>query len=435
MDKVAIVGKPNVGKSTLFNILIKKNKSLILDFPGTTRDRVFEYGKLDDKEALFIDTGGFESTGEFSDNINEQVQLAIDSSNLVIVVFDASSPLSMTDENIVKYVLKSGKKQIFVVNKSDIKSKDFLYDYYKFGDLIEISAAHRRNLNKLKEKIYNSIEHSNRNEKYEASVAIVGRSNVGKSSLLNAILKQNRSVVSNTIGTTTDSTDTPYTFNGKQYLLVDTAGIRRKSRTKKSLDKLASIFSIFAIDRADIAIVVLDAKEGLTSLDKQIANLVVQKHKGIIIALNKWDLIDDKERFHKYVKKLKNDMPFLRFADIIATSATEAKNTLKLLQKVEEVRQICGMRINTALLNDNLNKIIKANAPFSKRGRELKLKYMTQVGINPPHFIIFTNRSDDIEENYKRYIKNSMYKIYEFKGCAIKITYKDSNKNENYEDF
>ncbi len=430
MSKVAIVGKPNVGKSTLFNTLIKKNRSLVLDVPGTTRDRVFEYGTIDDKEALFIDTGGFESEGEFAKSINEQIMLAIDSSDVVVVVFDATTPLSIQDEEIMRYVLKSKKPYILTINKSDINNREFIYDYYKFGEAVEISAAHRRNLSSLKAKLSRYIEEEPK-EAYNAKIAIVGRSNVGKSSLLNAILNEERSVVSSTIGTTTDSTDTPYEFEGSKYLLVDTAGIRRK-RTKKSLDKLASIFSIFSIDRADIAVLVLDAKEGVTALDKQIGNLIVKKHKGIVIALNKWDLVKNKEEFNKYEKSIKNEMPFLNFASVIPTSATEYKNTIRLIRNIKEINDTCSERINTAALNDALNKIIKANAPFSKRGKELKLKYMTQVETNPPHFVIFTNRVEDIEENYKRYIKNSMYRIFEFKGCAIKITYRNA-KNEEFE--
>ncbi len=430
MSKIAIVGKPNVGKSTLFNALVNKNRSLILNIPGTTRDRIFEYGVIDDKEALFIDTGGFESEGEFSDKINEQVLFAIDSSDIVIVVFDATTPLTIHDESIFRYVQKSKKPFIPVINKSDIKNREFLYDYYKFGDCLEISAAHRRSINALKERIYEYLENDEKDE-YEAKVAIVGRSNVGKSSLLNAIINENRSVVSSKVGTTTDSIDTPYEYEGHKFLLVDTAGIRRKSKTKRSLDKLASIFSIFSIDRADIAILVIDVNEGLTALDKQIGDLIVKKHKGIIVALNKWDLIQDKEHFDKYKKSIQSELPFLSFTEIIPTSAVKPKNTSKLLQHIIEVNNTCSKRIATPQLNDDLNRIIKANAPFSKKGRELKLKYITQVGTNPPHFIIFTNRVEDIEENYKRYIRNSLYRIYDFKGCSIKITYRNS-KNEEF---
>ena len=429
MSKIAIVGKANVGKSTLFNALVKKNKSLILNIPGTTRDRVFEYGTINDKEALFIDTGGFEKEGVFADEINEQIRFAIKSSDVIVIVFDATTPLSIQDEEILKTVLKSKKPYILTINKSDIKNREFLYDYYKFGEAVEISAAHRMNLSLLKDKLYKHIE-DERKGTYDARIAIVGRSNVGKSSLLNAILNEERSVVSEKIGTTTDSVDLPYEYEGHKYLLVDTAGIRRKAKTKKSIEKLASIFSIFSIDRADIAILVLDAYEGVTSLDKQIGNLIAKKHKGIVIALNKWDLIEDKEHFNKYVKVIKKEMPFLSFAEIVATSAVENKNTLRLLKIVSDIKEVCSQRINTALLNEGLNGIIKANAPFSKRGKEVKLKYMTQVETNPPHFIIFTNRAEDIEENYKRYIRNSMYKIYKFKGCSIKITYRNSNNEE-----
>ncbi len=423
MGKVAIVGKPNVGKSTLFNALIGKNRSLVLDLPGTTRDRVFGYGRLEDKDVLFIDTGGFESEGEFAESINEQVKFAIDSSDAVIVVFDATTPLTVQDEEIYRYVLKSAKPFIVVLNKSDVKRKEFVYDYYKFGEPIEISASHKRNIALLKEKLSGMIKPETR-EEYRARIAIVGRANVGKSSLANAILGYQRSIVSDRVGTTTDSVDSPFEFNGSRYLLVDTAGIRRKSRNLKSVEKLASIFSVFSVDRADVAILVIDAKEGVTSLDKQIGSLLVEKHKGIVIALNKWDLVEDPQGFGRYVKAIRAQMPYLEFAAVVPTVATKRKNIGKLLKEIEIAVSWCEKRIPTHRLNEDLNRIIKANAPFSRRGKEVKLKYMTQVSTKPPHFVIFTNRPDDIEENYKRYVKNSLYKLYGFRNCAIKLTFR-----------
>ena len=425
MPKIAIVGKPNVGKSTIFNALIKKNKSLTLDIPRTTRDRIFEYGNINGKDILFIDTGGFERSGDFQENINEQVHHAIDSSDAVIVVFDLTTPLSVEDDEIFKYVLKKNKKYILVANKSDIKQQEFEYDYYKFRDILKISAAHKKNFDILKDKIVNLIDKEEKKVQCDANIAIVGRSNVGKSSLINAILNENRSVVSDKVGTTTDSIDTPFKYDGTCFLLVDTAGIRKKSKTKRALDKLASIFSLFAIDRSDICVVVIDASEGLTSMDKHIINTVAEKHKGIVIALNKWDLVKE-IMFENYSKKLKRELPFASYAEIVAISAIEKKNINKLLNKILNVYKICSKRIKTHELNEKLHSIIKQNAPFSKKGKEIKLKYMTQVDTNPPHFVIITNRPDEIEENYKRYVRNSLYNLFNFKGCSIKITYKES---------
>ena len=426
MAKVAIVGKPNVGKSTIFNALTRKNKSLILNVPGTTRDRVFEYGKVGGKDVLFIDTGGFEKQGELSENINEQVKHAIDSSDLVIVVFDLTTPISLEDEEIFKYVLKSKKKYILVANKSDVKKRDFEYEYYKFGDILKISATHRKNLEALKEKIEQLIDNSEERVECDARVSIVGRANVGKSSLINAILNEKRSVVSDSVGTTTDSTDTPFYYKDRCFLLVDTAGIRKKTKTKGALDKLSSIFSIYAIDRSDICVVVLDASEGLTSMDKQIINTVIEKNKGIIIALNKWDLVKDLT-LEQFKRKLKNQIPTAEFAEMVAVSALEKKNINKLLNKLVKVVKTCSRRIPTHELNEKLHTIVKENAPFSRKGKEVKLKYITQVAINPPHFVIFTNREKELEENYKRYVKNSLYKLFGFKGCSIKITYRSSS--------
>ena len=428
MAKVAIVGKSNVGKSTLFNALVRKNKSLILDVPGTTRDRIFEYGNINDKEILFIDTGGFERNGELKENINDQIHHAIDSSDAVIIVFDLTTPISLEDEEIFKYVIKKNKKYLLVANKSDIKKQEFEYEYYRFGDILKISSTHRKNFDILKEKLSQLIETDEKKVRYDARVAIVGRTNVGKSSLINAILNENRSVVSDKVGTTTDSIDTPFKYRDKYLLLVDTAGIRKKSKTKGVLDKLASIFSIYAIDRSDICIVVLDATEGVTSMDKHIVNTVVEKNKGAIIALNKWDLVKNTS-FEEYKKKLRRELPFANFAEIVAISAINKTNINKLLNKVLYIHNNCSRRIPTHELNEKLHTIIKQNAPFSKKGKEIKLKYITQVDTNPPHFVIFTNRPYDIEENYKRYIRNSLYNLFNFKGCSIKISYKDS-KNE-----
>ncbi len=430
MPKIAIVGKPNVGKSTIFNALIKKNKSLTLDIPGTTRDRIFEYGNINGRDILFIDTGGFERSGDFQENINEQIHHAIDSTDVVIIVFDLTTPLSIEDEEIFKYVLKKNKKYILVANKSDIKQQEFEYDYYKFGDILKISATHRKNFDILRDKIVNLIDKDEQRTKCDAKIAIVGRSNVGKSSLINAILNENRSVVSDRVGTTTDSIDTPFEYKDKCFLLVDTAGIRKKSKTKRALDKLASIFSLFAIDRSDICVVVIDASEGLTSMDKHIINIVAEKHKGIIVALNKWDLVKE-ITFEEYSKKLKKELPFVNYAEIVAISAIERKNINKLLNKILNVYKNCSNRIQTHELNEKLHSIIKQNAPFSKRGKEIKLKYMAQVDTNPPHLVIFTNRPNEIEENYKRYVKNSLYNLFNFRGCSIKITYKKSKDEED----
>ena len=429
MAKVAIVGKPNVGKSTLFNALTNKNKSLILDMPGTTRDRIFEYGKIDDKDVLFIDTGGFETEGEFSESINDQIKLAIDSSDAIIVVFDLTTPLSIQDEEIFRYVLKSKKPYILVANKSDIKKQEFEYEYYKFGDVLKISATHRKNLTTLKEKLAEIIKGSEEKLNCVAKIAITGRSNVGKSSLINAILNENRSVVSDKVGTTTDSIDTPFFYNDKCYLLIDTAGIRKKAKTKKAIDKLSSIFSFFAIDRSDICVFLVDAEEGLTSMDRYIIDKIVQKNKGLIIALNKWDLLDD-VKLKEYEKVIKEAIPSASFAEFIAISAKERKNIGKLLKKIDRVQRICSRRIPTHELNEKLHSIIRQNAPFSKKGKEVKLKYMTQVETNPPHFVIFTNRPDELEENYKRYVRNSLYKLFDFKGCSIKITYKSTRDDK-----
>ncbi len=429
MGKIAIVGKPNVGKSTLFNALIGKNKSLVLNIPGTTRDRIFGYGKLKDKDVLFIDTGGFERGDELSEHINEQVKFAIDSSDAVIVVFDATTPVSVQDEEIYRYVVKSSKPFVAVLNKSDVKNREFAYEYFKFGDLLEISASHRRSIDILKEKLSGFVASEPRGE-FEARIAIVGRSNVGKSSLVNAILRQDRSIVNDRVGTTTDSVDTPFSYKGKNYLIVDTAGIRKRSKKLDSLEKLSSIFSIFSIDRADVAVLVIDAKEGLTSMDKQIGSLIVQKHKGVVIALNKWDLVEDPENFSKYARFVHAQMPYLEFASVVPVSAKKAQNIGKLLHQIEVAVSSCRMRIPTHRLNVDLHKIIRANAPFSRRGKEVKLKYMTQVGVNPPHFVIFTNRPEEIEENYSRYVKNSLYRLYGFKNCAIKLTFRSDKNGE-----
>ncbi len=426
---VVIVGKPNVGKSSLFNALIGKSKSLVLNIPGVTRDRVFGYMNMDGKEILVVDTGGFSDSNSLSEQINEQIQLAIDEAEVIVIVFDPTTPVTNYDTKLFLRAHRSGKPVIPVLNKADISRAEFLFEYHRFGEAVRVSSTHRRGIANLKERITSLLSETEPKEKYEARISIVGRSNVGKSSLLNAITGENRSIVSNSTGTTTDSVDSVFEFRSKKYLLVDTAGIR-KLKVKGDIEKLSSLFAVFALEKSDIALLVIDATEGITSLDKKIAGMIEKKYKASIVALNKWDMVEDQVKFKEYSKRIKTELFSLQHSPIVSVSAKQQTNIPTLLKTIEEINRAYSTRIPTHTLNKDLHEIIKKYAPFSKDTKEIKLKYLTQVSTRPPHFILFTNKVDNIPENYKRYVRNSLYKLYGFTGCSIRLTFKKEEKHE-----
>jgi len=418
---VSIVGRPNVGKSSLFNILIGKNKSIISDIAGTTRDRIADYLVIKDKRAMLIDTGGLADTHcALSKKINTQTQAAIESSDIVILVFDAKEPLSDFDISLFKTIVKLKKTYIVVVNKIDEKNESFFYEYLRFQDAVFISTKLRLNIDALKERLYALIKKSIKLDDPTTSLSIVGRTNVGKSSLFNLMIKDERSIVSEYAGTTRDSVDTLIKYNNKTYKIVDTAGLRLKLK-KKSLDKLASYLTLFSIERCDIALLVIDAKEGVKTQDLKIASLLAQKHKGIIVIFNKWDLI---EKDHdKIFKELKNRFSFLQFAPFLRASAKESKNIGNIFKYIQIVEEYYNKKISSHELNEVFLNLSKTHHSVNVNSKPLKVKYINQVDIKPPTFIVFTN-IEKIPKNFEQYVKNTLYSHFKFTGCPLKLIFK-----------
>ncbi len=418
---VSIVGRANVGKSSLFNILIGKNKSIISDIAGTTRDRIADYLVIKDKRALLVDTGGLNDEHYvLSKKINIQTQAAIESSDIIILVFDAKEPLSDFDISLFKTIVRLKKTYIVVVNKIDEKNENFLYDYLRFQDAVFISTKHKTNIDKLKEMLYAHIKKSIKIDDVDTKLAIVGRTNVGKSSLFNAIIKNEQSIVSEYAGTTLDSVDTLIKYNNKTYKIIDTAGLRLKLK-KESLDKLASYLALFSIERCDIALLIIDAKEGVKTQDLKIASLLEQKHKGIIVIFNKWDLI---EKDHdKIFKELKNRFSFLQFAPFLRVSAKDSKNINNILKYVQIVEEYYNKKISSHELNEVFLLLSKTHHGVNVNSKPLKVKYINQVDTKPPTFVVFTN-VEKIPKNFEQYIKNTLYSAFKFTGCPLKLIFK-----------
>ncbi|MGB9755238.1 MAG: ribosome biogenesis GTPase Der [Desulfurella sp.] len=418
---VSIVGRPNVGKSSLFNLLIGKNKSIISDIPGTTRDRIADYLYLEDKTVMLIDTGGLNDADYIlSKKINMQTQVAIELSDIIILVFDAKEPFSDFDISLFKMIAKLKKQYIIVVNKIDDKNENFFYDYLRFKEALFISTKQRKNINQLKEKLYTLVGKSVTKVHADSKLAIVGRANVGKSSLFNAILKKEYSIVSSKEGTTLDSVDTFINYNGKAYKIIDTAGLRLKLK-KESLDKLASYMALFSIERCDIALLVIDAKDGVKTQDLKIASILEQKHKGIIVIFNKWDLIEKDQ--DKVFKDLKSRLSFISYAPFLRISSKESKNIDKIFKYIQIVDTYYSSRVSTHDLNEAFLRLSKTHHGINLNSKPIKLKYINQVETKPPTFVLFTN-VEKVPKNYEHYIKNNLYSLFKFTGCPVKLIFK-----------
>ncbi len=419
---ISIVGRPNVGKSSLFNVLIGKNKSIISSIPGTTRDRIAEYVSIKDKNFMIVDTGGLnDEDNPLSKKINIQTLSAIESSDIIVLVFDAKEPLTDFDMSLFKMVVRLKKKYIIVVNKIDEKNEEFFYEYMRFKDAVFVSTKHKKNLDELKEKLYGLAERSIKVLDATTKLAIIGRTNVGKSSLFNAFLNKERSIVDSTAGTTLDSIDTIVKYHNKAYKIVDTAGLRLKLK-KESLDKLASYLTLFSIDRCDIALLVIDSSEGVKTQDLKIASMLEQKHKGIVVLFNKWDLI--KKDQEKVFKQLKNRLSFLRYAPFLRVSAKESKNIDKIFKNIQIVEDYYNKRISTHELNEAFRLIASTHHAININSKPIKIKYINQVEVRPPTFVVFTN-VEKVPKYFEHFIKNQLYSMFKFTGCPLKIIFKN----------
>ena len=440
---VAIVGRPNVGKSTLFNRIIGWNKTIVEDIPGVTRDRVYEDTRWKEKEFTLVDTGGL-SLGEDDQDyslIKEQIDAAISEADLVVMLFDGRDGVLPQDSEIVRYLRKTEKKVIYAVNKIDhgnIKQVLKTYEFYGTGtdDFMAISALHNKNIYELVEQIASCIETSGQpeeesEESEETRIAVIGKPNVGKSTLVNRILGEQRLITSPTPGTTRDSIDSVYEKDGKKYVFIDTAGIRRKSRIDAPVEKHSVFRAIRSIERAHIVLLMIDGQEGPTHHDSRLAELIKGRNRALVILLNKWDLAPEDIADPKEVEEVtKEKLTGVDYAPVLTISALTGKKVGRIFDAVERVENNFRRKISTGKLNRFLEDLTKRHPPPVYRRKEIKLFYISQPFTAPPTFTIFTNSAKGIPENYRRFLENKLREYADFEGSPLRLLFRDREGKE-----
>ncbi|MFO7151624.1 MAG: ribosome biogenesis GTPase Der [Bacillota bacterium] len=424
---VAIVGRPNVGKSTLFNRLVGKRISIVDDKPGVTRDRIYSNVEWNGKRFTLVDTGGIEPRGTdlITSQVRRQVEFAIENANLIVFLLDSKDGLLPADMEIADILRKSRKPVITAVNKvENYAAKDELYEFYQlgFGDPLFISALHGSNVGDLLDRIVEFMG-DDEGPEYDESVikvAVVGRPNVGKSSLVNALLGEERVIVSDIPGTTRDAIDTPFEYKGRQMVLIDTAGLRRKSRIKEDIEFYSQLRAIQAVERADIALLVLDATEEIAEQDKKNAGIVHESGRGIIIVVNKWDLVEkDDKTIYKYTEKIREELAFIQYAPVIFVSAKTKKRVYKILDLIQFVMDQYTLRIDRAALQELLEDATAFVTPPTIKGRKLKIYSLEQTGVKPPTFVLTVNDTELLHFSYVRYIENKLRERFGFEGTPV----------------
>ncbi|GAB5465418.1 MAG: ribosome biogenesis GTPase Der [Candidatus Kapaibacteriales bacterium] len=436
MNIVAIVGRPNVGKSTLFNRLIGKRDAIVEDTPGVTRDRI--YGKSDWNGIFFdvIDTGGFipGSETEMEAAIREQAEIAIDEATAIVFVVDARDGVTKFDEDIAHILRQSGKPVILVVNKADNANQDnYAYEFYSLGlgDPYPISAANGRSTGDMMDKLVSHLNDSEEDEEDERlKIAVVGRPNAGKSSLINSFLGYDRLIVTDIAGTTRDAIDTAIKFQGEELVLIDTAGLRKRANIKENIEMYSVLRTQRAIERCDIGVVMLDANRGLEDQDKKIINQLEVARKGIIIVYNKWDIYEKDEKSAEDLRKqFKEEMRTVDYAPVLFASALTKQRIQKILETALVVAENRKKRIATRVLNETILPYVESTPPPSTRGRDMRINFITQVSTEPPVFALFLNYPTDLAENYKRFLERKIRENFDFEGTPISLIFRKKNKN------
>ena len=433
MQTVCLVGKPNVGKSSIFNRLIKENKSIIMDTPGVTRDRIYERVNHNDKSFYLIDTGGI-SLGEddFAKDILVQATLAIDEADLVLFVVDGNDDPDASDKKVAEILHKSSKKVIVVVNKIDNdKKKENLYNYYELGfsDLVAVSASHNIGFDGLLNTITSDLPEEVKEEDTSLKFCIIGRPNVGKSSLINAILNEERAIVSDVAGTTRDAVDTKFKYNHEDITVIDTAGMRKKGKIYESVEKYSLIRSLKAIDRSDVCVLVIDASTGIIEHDKHIASYALDAGKGIVICVNKWDTINNPDSdIRKWKEDIKNEFQFIPYAHTVFLSAKTKKRLSGLMPEVINAYNNNRKEVKTSLLNNIIMEAVSMHEPPSYKGKRLKIYFVSQTGTCPPKFTFSVNNKGLVHFSYERYLENQIRNNIDFDGTPIMLQFK--NKSE-----
>lgn len=426
---VAIVGRPNVGKSTIINGLAQKRVSIVEDIPGVTRDRIYCDVRWLNREFTLIDTGGIEfrdSKDHISNGIRQQAELAMEEADVILFVVDARAGAAADDEIIAGMLRKTGKPVVLCVNKVDSTNQEMdVYEFYSLGlgDSVPVSAVNRLGFGDLLDKISEGFPEIEVDDSPDIiRTAIVGRPNVGKSTLINSLLGYERSLVADEMGTTRDAVDSVWKYKGKTFILVDTAGMRRKSKIDEPLEKYSVIRSIRAIDNCDVAIFVLDANDLLTEQDKKIIGYIHEAGKGLILMVNKWDMIEkETNTILSFEKEIRNGLPFAPYAPMLFGSAMTKQRIQKLGDMIYNVAEQQSMRVSTSVLNDLLEDAKIMNPPPAHAGRVAKIYYITQVGIRPPTFVMFVNDANLIHFSYIRFIENRLREAFSFEGTPIRI--------------
>ena len=427
---VAVVGRPNVGKSTLFNVLAGERISIVQDTPGVTRDRIYADVSWLNMSFTLIDTGGIEpdSSDMMLSRMREQAQIAIDTADVIIFLTDVRQGLVDADSKVADMLRRAHKPVVLVVNKVDSFEK-FMPDVYEFynlgiGDPLPISAASRLGIGDMLDEVAKHFPQDVEEEEEDdrPKVAIVGKPNVGKSSLINHLLGEERVIVSDIAGTTRDAIDTEIVRNGREYVFIDTAGLRRKSKIKEELERFSIIRAVTAVERADVVVVVIDATEGVTEQDAKIAGIAHDRGKGIIVAVNKWDAIEkDDKTIYKHTDRIREVLSFMPYAQLMFISAKTGQRTQKLFEVIDAVLENHSMRVATGVLNEIVSEAVALQQPPSDKGRRLKIYYATQVAVKPPTFVVFVNDKDLMHFSYVRYLENRIRDAFGFQGTSLKF--------------
>lgn len=436
---VAIVGRPNVGKSTLFNVLAGERISIVQDTPGVTRDRIYAEVSWLDYNFTLIDTGGIEpDSGDIIlSQMREQAQIAIDTADVIIFITDVRQGLVDADQKVADMLRRSKKPIILAVNKVD-DFKKYMPDVYEFynlgiGDPVPVSAASRLGIGDLLDEVAKHFtqEMLEEAEDDRPRIAIVGKPNVGKSSLINKLTGENRVIVSDIAGTTRDAIDTDIKYNGREYVFIDTAGLRRKNKIKEELERYSIIRAVTAVERADVVIIVIDATEGVTEQDAKIAGIAHERGKGIIIAVNKWDAIEkDDKTIYKHTEKIRQILSFMPYAEILFISAKTGQRTGKIFETIDVVLENNSMRVATGVLNEIMAEAVAMQQPPTDKGKRLKLYYITQAAVKPPTFVIFVNDKNLMHFSYTRYLENKIREAFGFKGTSLKFIIRERKEDK-----
>lgn len=436
---LAIVGRPNVGKSTLFNTLAGEKISIVKDYPGVTRDRIYADMTWLNHSFSMIDTGGIEmdTKDHMLSHMREQANIAIDTADVILFLVDVRQGLVDADYKVADMLRQSGKPIVLVVNKVDnfVKYMADVYEFYNLGigDPHPVSASSKLGLGDMLDAVLENIDFEKMEEEEDdrPRVAIVGKPNAGKSSLINKLLGENRVIVSDVAGTTRDAIDTQISYEDKEYIFIDTAGLRRKSKVKEDIERYSIIRTVAAIERSDVVVLMIDATEGVTEQDAKIAGIAHDRGRGMILAVNKWDAIEkDNYTVKEYTKKIREILSFVPYAEIIFISALTGQRTIKLFDMLDTVIQNHALRVQTGVLNEILMEAVAMQQPPSDKGKRLKLFYMTQVSTKPPTFVLFVNKKELMHFSYQRYIENRIRDTFGFMGTPIRIFIRERKERE-----